>query len=1014
MNFLQTVAKDIYERFGDGMRDVTIVFPGKRAGLFFNQYLADMVESPIWSPAYKTLSEMYADLSDLEIADPVLLIHHLYAAYCEVVASKNGGDENQSVQPLDQFYSWGEVMLNDFDDIDKHLSHAKDIFHNLKDLDELTSMDYLSESQIDAIEHYFGAFDMDSKTKLKEKFLTIWNLLYPVYERFRERLRNKGIAYEGMLCRDVAEHLSAEKLSSRTYIFVGFNVLTSTDHRLLMFLKNEGRALFYWDYDKSYISDKNDGSKYFEAGRYISRNLSDFGNALSDDTPCYDEMHRKKDITFISSTTDNSQVRYAQEWLLDNVDGDGSKSETAVVLCNPNMLQTMIHSIPESQAPDTPYKINVTMGYPLSSTPIFNFIMTLLDLQVFGERGKGMWGHSYVTRILRHPYCSRLTDEASITKLQDIRKNNMLFVSESLFNDDETLHLIFTKHNTTSGLLNYLSEITRRLGISLFKQGDSNHISDFDEQLYKESVYNAFTSITRIQSVLDEVSHSNDFACIRSSEMGKERLMRLISEIMSRVSIPFHGEPAEGIQILSLLDTRNIDFKNVIMLGMNDENVPKSIHQASFIPYTLREAHGMTTMEDRSCLYAYTVYRLLQRAGKVTLLYNSSTEGVSNGDMSRYMTQLLVEQDTLLSGETRISQKALESRVDVIPLRTIVIEKNDDILSKLKEKYNVRDSDGNIINDPPERRRFFSPSAMNTYMNCPVQFYFNYVASLKAEDELSDEVGNDVFGSIFHACMESIYGSHIGEVLGEKQLLAWSRNEEMIRLEVDKAFKKEFFKREKDDSFVADYNGEQWLNHEVIASYVKKQLEYDSKLCPLRIDGVEDKRHEMLVELDGITLRLGGIIDRIDTVHVGESDREIHRIVDYKTSSSGQTADKIGKLFDRNITDRPYHILQAFYYSHIFTNLHNEPVAPALMYIKHASPDFDTLDADPSIIRIGLRKEKTAVTDFATQMKEDFHIELMSLLNEIFDKDIPFIQAKHNNHCKWCDYKDICGRKVEE
>ncbi len=1008
MKFLYRVAKDIYNRFEGNLRDVTIVFPGKRAGLFFNQYLASIANRPLWSPCYKTLSEMYEELSDLESADHLLLVYHLYAAYCEAGRMEGvlpeGSSESFVAQPLDQFFSWGEVMLNDFDDIDKNLSHAKDIFCNLKELDDLTTFDYLSEDQQKAIERYFGSFEKDSKSKLKEKFLSIWNLLYPIYRRFKERLSASGIGYDGMICRDVTEHcLHGEKFSSEKYIFVGFNVLTATDHRLMMYLKSEGKALFYWDFDTSYINT----DKKFEAGRFIVRNLSDFGNAFSSDDSCYSNMQSLKDITYISSPSNNSQMRFAREWLKKNVPSDSHLNETAVVLCHDSLLQGMLHSIPDVPAGAPPYNINVTMGFPICDTAVYSFIMSVLNLQVFGERGNLYWSHSYVTKVLRHPYCVKMSNGLSLAKAESVRKNNQLFIRKDFFDDDELLSTVFSRHTNPRGLVHYLSDLLRRLGSSLFKSKESeSDTSDFDVYLNQESVYTAFSITQRLESLFEMVSVSPEFECIRSEEMGMERLVRLLSEIMRRTSIPFHGEPAEGIQILSLLDTRNIDFKQVIILGANDDNLPQNIHQSSFIPYTLREAHGMTTMEARSSLQAYSFYRLLQRAEKVVILYNSSTDGMSSGDMSRYMTQLLVEQDEVFNPSTRIKFESLESHVSSRGLKRLQVSKTPQVIEILKKKYHILLKDGVIINDPNDRK-YFSPSAINTYINCPLQFYFKYVAGLKAEDEMSDEVGNDLFGTIFHDSMERLYKPHIGEILSQSTLLRLSNDQSLIRSTVESSFRRHFFNQPEDSTEPLHFNGEQLLNFEVLVKYVQKQLRYDCTLCPLRIEGIEDKSHEMLIDdVCGLTLRLGGIIDRIDTIHIGDPSRERHRIVDYKTSSSSQKSKTSGELFMSDTSKRAYHIFQTFYYADIYTEHSERKVSPALMYIKAASMPDEKAKEDESIVKLNGR----AVTDFASDVKSEFHDQLMVLLNEIFSPDLPFIQTTNEHQCGYCDFKDICVR----
>ena len=1009
MKFLKKVAEDIYNKFKGDFHNVTVVFPGKRAGLFFNRYLEEIADRPIWSPLYLTVTELYNSLSDLELADPILLIHHLYAAYTEASMeqqAKTNPDEPATIQSFDEFYNWGEVMLNDFDDIDKNLSDALSIFSNLKELDDMTSLDYLSKEQIAAIEHYFGVFDKDSNTKLKEKFLTIWNLLYPTYAKFQKRLLSDNIAYEGMLCRSVAEEgIPMERLQSDIYIFVGFNVLTATDHHLFTALKEEKKALFYWDFDKAYV-DTGKEESFFEAGRHIQKNIASFGNALDLSDDCYDNMGSPKTITYVSSPTDNSQMRYACEWLKENVTED--QCETAVVLCKPNMLQGMIHSIPEPLEGKEPYLINVTMGYPMLNTPICSFINAVLDMQIYGGRGNNTWGHSYVSKVLRHPYCNRMTRNQAIKKYNYIKTHNILFVPVDFFSDNDVLALLFKPHTTSRDLLSYLSEVIRVIGTSLFKKSNNKKdiSTDFDEQLYRESVYKAFTVVNRFSSVMDQVEKDDNFALIRSNGIGREQLSQLLQEVLRGQSVPFHGEPAEGIQILGLLDTRNIDFKHVIMLGVNDENLSKNIHQASFIPYTLREAHGMTTMETRSCIYAYSFYRLIQRSERVTMVYNNSTDGMSKGDMSRYMTQLLVEQDTMLNEDTRISQISLESRVKPHKMEQLSVQKNDDILGILKKKYHILDDQGNVKSDPDEIR-FFSPSAINTYISCPMKFYLQYIAGLKVEDEVTEEVGNDVFGTIFHDCMEKIYKDYVGQELQASQLKAWADDDEFIRSLVDQGFRKEFFKVE--DDVKIDYNGEQWLNHEVIVGYVKKQLRYDANLCPMIIGGVETKDYFLDIVIGEVTIRLGGIIDRIDTIHADDDKRRRHRIVDYKTSSKKETFKNLTDLADRNITGKT-HIFQTFYYSDIYTEYcKNVAVAPSLMYIKIAELEPDSTKEDKSIICC----DKKPIVDFQNKYKADFHEMLLKKLNEIFNPDIPFDQTNNKDTCKWCDFKSLCGKVVK-
>ena len=434
--FLKKVVEDLTAKLHD-LSNVVIVVPGKRAGLFFNQYLEQVCQLPVWTPAFKTLDEIFDQLTELSVPDTPLLIYHLYEAYQQTVALQAGETPVVS-EPLDHFYAWGEVMLSDFDDIDNNLSHADDIFRNLQDLDELTDMDYLSEDQLKAIERYFGYFDKDKDSRLKEKFLSVWNLLCPTYHRFRERLLKRKLAYPGMLKRMVVEKgVDTELLKAEKYVFVGFNVLNATERTLLDRLKQEQKAMFYWDYDRAYMKDGNLASAYAEAGRFVMDNVGHFGSELNAEDICYDNMHNSKKITFVASPSDNAQARFAGEWLHENVSADSQLNQTAVVLCDEKLLQPMLHSLPtDSNGRD--YQMNVTMGFPLIETPASSFVLALMQLQTFGGRGN-WWNYTQVANVLKHPYAVRMAGEKAVGKLADIKKNNMFFIDPAFFDDDEDL-----------------------------------------------------------------------------------------------------------------------------------------------------------------------------------------------------------------------------------------------------------------------------------------------------------------------------------------------------------------------------------------------------------------------------------------------------------------------------------------------------------------------------------------------------------------------------------------------
>lgn len=983
--FLKYVAQDLLSKYDGNLKDLTVVLPSKRGGLFFNRYLAELTDHPLWSPAYTTMDGLFQSLSDLEVADQPLLIYHLYAAYCEALNEASPGGDVVT-EDLDQFYSWGEVMLSDFDDIDNNLARAEQIFTNMKDLEELTTFDYLTEDQRKAIEHYFGIFNVGSESKLKQEFISIWNLLLPTYRKLHDRLLSRRIAYQGLLRREATEKgCCLNRLKSKKYVFVGFNVLNKTERLLLDSLKKEGLVLFYWDYDKAYMQQAGGGDCFFEAGRYVGENLQHFGCEIPSDAPCYDNLSNGKHVTFVASPSNSGETRYAGEWIGQHVKADSNQHHTAVVLCDEKMLQSMLHSMPAHDLCGHDYQMNVTMGFPLMQTPVAALVMNLLELQVYGARNS-YWYYTYVANVLKHPYVVRMSDGESVRILREIKSRNQFFVAPDRFGDFPFLSKLFVPQKDIDGLLAMLSEVTQSVALS-YVNADSQ---SFDIQLYQESLYAIHTLLNRLIAIRTLVRRDDDFQIVRDNDMSSDRYLRLIRQIIQSASVPFHGEPAEGIQIIGLLETRCLDFENVIIAGMNDENIPKSVKRTSFIPYTLREAHGMTTFEARASLYAYSFYHLVQRASEVTLIYNSTVDTLSKGEMSRFMSQLLVEQDAVFSGKTLVEQTALEAKVHTSVRQSLSVKKTADIINRLTKRFSDK---------------ILSPSAINCYINCQFKFYLEKVAGLKPDSDITEEVGNDVFGNIFHYCMENIYKPCQGKVLTSDILLQWAKNDLMIEKWVDEGFRKLFFRLDKDRQI--SYNGEQKLNRAVIIKYVKKQLKYDAGLCPMRIDGVENEDHELTIEVNGHKILLGGIIDRIDTIHV-DTPQERHRIVDYKTSSEKQTFNVIDDLFDSMKAKRPYHIFQTFYYSDIYTNYCGQPVAPALMYIKPASTDHKQGQEDESIIRYD--KQKEAVIDFSRQFKSDFHQRMMDVIEEMFNPEKDFVQTRNLHSCANCDFRQICNR----
>ena len=360
--FLKAVAEDIYQRIGDDMSRTAVVFPGKRAGLFFNQYLADCASHPLWAPTYITISELFDKLSPLEIEAPIRQVCLLHEIFNRLT---------HRAESLDDFYYWGELLLSDFDDIDKNMVDTDRLFVNLSDIKALSSQfDFLTEEQKQVLQRFFGNFrGEEQRTQLKQQFLELWQVMGPVYHELRATLKKQGLAYEGMMYREVIEDFHPEALTYDHYVVVGFNVLNKVEKALFAKLKESGKAHFYWDYDTYYYNNPK-----HEAGVFLRENIVEFGNAL-DGVAIYDNLSHLPEITCISAPTDNAQTRYLHNWL-SQYHTIEHEQETAVVLCNEDVALSALHALPSNKVKN----VNITMGFKLTQTPIYTLINSYLTL----------------------------------------------------------------------------------------------------------------------------------------------------------------------------------------------------------------------------------------------------------------------------------------------------------------------------------------------------------------------------------------------------------------------------------------------------------------------------------------------------------------------------------------------------------------------------------------------------------------------------------------------------------
>ncbi len=973
-SFLTYVAEDIIKKYGTNLSDIAIVFPNKRASLFLNDNLARLVDKPIWCPTYITISDLFRKHSKLQVGDPIKLICDLHKTF----VSCTGIDET-----LDHFYGWGQLLISDFDDIDKNMAEADKLFANLRDIHELDDISYLTDEQKKMIQKFFSNFSEDHNSELKKRFLQLWSHFYDIYVEYKKRLTEQGLAYEGALYRQVAcdESITFEH---KKYLFVGFNMMQRVELQLCDRLMKEGKAAFYWDYDKYYMDNKN------EAGHYIRQYLKYYPNELATDTQSdiYDNMGKNKDITYISAPTENIQARYIKTWLLEKERyKDGRK--TAIILADESLLQTVIHSLPQEVK-----SINITIGYPLQQTPFYSLVKELINLQTIGHpksKENDKYRLHYVSLILRHPYAKYISPQY-IDLQKDLEENKRFYPSrESLcLNDDEGLRLLFKDiedtENYNMSLVDYLLEILQTIG---------TQAKDIEDHLFQESLFRTYTLLNRLRGLID----TGDL------DVDTITLERLIQQLIQSTNIPFHGEPAEGIQIMGVLETRNLDFEHLLVLSCNEGNLPKGVNDSSFIPYSIRKAYGLTTIDNKVAIYAYYFHSMLQRAQDITLTYNNATEEGHTGEMSRFMLQLMVESDHTI---TRRSLTAGQT-----PLRPDYhnSEKTDEVLDKLNKS------------------RLFTPTYLNTYIRCPKRFYFKYIKDLKEPEEMEDEIDNKIFGNIFHRAAQLYYLKYAspsdiainekGEVIlihpiviSKGEIETDLKHDDLLYRLVDQAFREELFKV-KDNGYHPDYNGLQLINREVIVNYLKQLLQIDMRLAPFTILGLELKvaaTYEIDTPIGKKALQLGGFIDRLDAVaangnpNMGNIAERI-RVIDYKTGrAQTQTPKDIDSIFDPKELDRHTdYYLQAMLYSLIVKhdrklNPAQDPVSPALLFIQQSGAE----GYDPT-----LKLGKELIID-ATDHEEAFMKGLRQLVCDIFDPTLPFSPTEDKQRCTMCPYAALC------
>lgn len=966
--FLQQVATHYVTEAGNDLGKYAFIFPNRRASVFFRKYLKEVfnLKGPghaIFAPKILTINDFFYRAAGMEATDRIQLLIELYDVYKAL---------NPKAEPLDEFVFWGDILLGDFDDIDKYRVDAKGLLANIADLKAIQdSFSYLSDRQREAIESFIRHFrdnngrltvDLDTDNpRVKERFLHIWNILYSLYTGFRERLGRKGMAYEGMVYRDLAERLdrvSAPDIFKGKHVFIGLNALNECERTVLAKMRDAGMAEFVWDYVSEMIRDKaNKSSKFME------KNVVDFPQAF----PLEDNPKHVPAVEVISIASSVCQAKMLPSLLADT--DPGNPVGTAIVLPDENLLTPVLHSIPEAFQ-----DINVTMGFPLQAGAVFTLMKNAaaLQLNIREKDGALFFYHRPVTALFSSSLLRRVLSPEETTVIDRIKAAARYYIPISEFQGRPVLETLFQPVVTNAKepvpgqidcIATWQKEVLRLLGERI--SADPDLILELD--LTKR--YFTAVEILSAKKGLTDVLPATWF--------------RLLERLLGSQSVPFNGEPLKGLQVMGPLETRALDFRDVILLSGNEGTFPRHSVSSSFVPPELRSAFGLPTYEFQDAVWAYYFYRLLQRADRVRILYDSRTEGVHSGEESRYIKQLQYY--------FRIPVVRRVVHADLMVSGSQPIPKDESVMKALHE-------------------RSLSASSLKNYLDCPARFYYSFVRRLREEDEVAETLDEAMIGRIYHWLMQSFYLG--GEALEPEFPIFEDGSEKWVSHPlksisagyIDGLLKDEERIRRKIDFLIhnqmhtMDISGRNLVVENVLYEYAVQTLKRDKELIEkegdIRILGLEK---EMTWRFEGFAFV--GFIDRMDSQREG-----VVRIVDYKTGLvkkedtdiTDENADKIAdQLFGTDNKKRPKIAFQLFLYD-MFTE--NDPTLSGAV-IKNSIYAPSTLFVAPVTSQITSRK-------FCDTVKE----RLAEVLREIDNPSIPFSLAENPKDCKYCPFKLICGR----
>jgi len=966
--FLQETVEGIIKKFGEDLENIQIIFPNKRTGYFFQNVFAKTINKTVWSPKTFTIQSYITKLSRLQKVDKIGLIFILYDSFKAI--------DHEFNMSFDAFFGLGELILNDFNEVDSYLVEVDQVFTNIKNIHEIDQKyGDLSEEQIAIIKQYWLNFSIEDMSREKEKFIELWNILPAVYKHFTDSLLSKNLAYEGLIYRTIANNVQNGNLKEEKEIslFIGFNALNAAQKKLFKYLKSKGQAYFYWDTDSYYHLNTIQ-----EAGDFLRVNFEVLDEPKNKIQTNFNTPGKKINLFGIPGNVGQAKVI---SQILKNYNNwkqiKEKPDKTVIVLTDESMLFPVLHSLPGEIE-----TFNITMGYPLNDTALFSLIMYFLRIQQTMSKqsdGKSVFYFKEVLAILNHPYIYPSYQETAQQIIDTINGQQLNYVGQSLLLrcKEKLYELIFTPvadENQATGLLTRLLNVL----FIIFNKLPRDKKGSVEE----EYIYQTYITVKRLNEVIEK--HAQNI------ELNKEIITQIIKQLLRNVRVPFESQSTDGMQIMGLIETRNVDFENVVLLNANEGILPNLNRAPSLISESMRHAFGLPVLKYQDAIFAYFFYRLLQRAKNINIVYNNLSGTSLSGELSRFVQQLKLE-----SG-IEFREFQLEQHLETANIHETIIKK-DEKVQALLSKYFV---DQDIV------KKQLTATALDSYLSCSLKFYFRYLAKIKETDKVEEDFSPIDLGIIIHSVMESIYKSIIknnnSALIQQKDIKAAY---DIIEDFIIEAFK-EYYGKSNSPDF--KFTGNLLVIKEVIHKYIKTTLKVDEKQTPFEIVLLEEDysfQTTFSFNHNGAEKQVGlmGIIDRID------KQSGIYRLIDYKTGKAEKDFSDFLQLFQPLISRRKKAIFQLFIYGILFKKhqeFKDKPAIPGIYDLRNMhKADFD------ASIYFGTGKNRMIINEHNFKsFIEDFEAHLSGKLTELFNPEIPFVQTEFQENCTYCPYKAICSK----